>query len=214
VEKIVLPLEVELPPHYYALYLDILSRWLEYTGLVKPKLTEASATVSAGKTGYVDFWLPKDTACIGRVFELYFPTSRGIKFGWLVDARWAVPMHYFIPNRTYVEEGIFGRYWIKWYFLRLRYEAVDAGTMTVRTWSMLIDHDDLDMLLKLAEPLVAKFGVTMPPLPVVPFSPTSSSILIRRCPACKAELLEENGKVVRVAEWGRSYSDHACTVFA
>jgi hypothetical protein len=123
-----------------------------------------------------------------------------------------VPMHYFIPNKGYVEESVFGRYWIKYYFLRFHYEAMDSGTIIVRAWARLIKHDDLDKLMALLSPLAELFQVRYPPRRSPPS--VTGSKLIKRCPICGAELYEVDGKLVRKGSWGRAYSDHACPVFS
>jgi hypothetical protein len=125
---------------------------------------------------------------------------------------WTVPMHYFIPNKGYVEESVFGKYWIKWYFLRFHFEAFDSGTIVVRAWARLIDHKKLDKLLEIAAPLAEMFEVTYPPPRVTPA--VGGSKLIKECPICHAKLYEEDGKLIRVGSWGRSYSDHICPVFS
>ena len=204
---------VELKPYHYIFYIDTLLRWLEHIGIVTPTLIEIPITVDAGASGYVDFWLPKETACIERMYELYFPTSKGLKYGWMVDSttEWAVPKHYFIPNKSYTEESIFGKYWIKWYFLRFHYEAIDPGQIVIRTWARLIKHRDLDKLLRLASPLAEMFEVIYPPPRVTPL--VSSSELIKECRVCRAKMLREDDKIIRVGQWGRRFTDHRCEVF-
>jgi hypothetical protein len=208
-------LKVELPAYYYGFFLDALFRWLEHAGVVTPFLVEVPITVSAGEKSYGDLWLPPRIACIERVFEIHFPTSKGIRYGWMVDSveTFTVPMHYFIPNKGYVEESVFGRYWIKYYFLRFHYEAIDSGTIIVRAWARLIKHDDLDKLMELLSPLAELFQVRYPPRRSPPA--VTGSKLIKRCPVCGAELYEVDGRLVRKGSWGKvSYSDHICPVFS
>ena len=207
-------IRVELPPYNYLFYIDTLFRWLEHAGVVTPVIVEAPITVNAGDKGYADLWLPPNIACIERVFEVYFPTCKGIKYGWAVDSTsdYTVPMHYFIPNKGYVEESVFGKYWIKWYFLRFYYEAYDSGTIVVRAWARLISHDNLERMLKDAEPLAELLNVKFPPPRPVPT--VTASELIKKCPICRAEMLrKDDGTIVRIGKWGRSYTDHKCEVF-
>jgi len=204
---------IVLPPHHYAFYLEQLLRWLEHAGVIEPTIVEIPITVSAGAVGYADFWLPKGIACIERVFELSFPTSKGLKFGWMVDSttNWTVSKHYFIPNKGYMEESIFGKYWIKWYFLRFHYEAIDPGQITVRAWARLITHKQLDKLFEIAKPIAEMFQVKYPPPKATP--PTSSSTEIKECKVCGAKMFKVDEKIVRRGEWGKCYSDHDCEVF-
>jgi hypothetical protein len=205
---------VELPPHHYMFYLAELFRWLEHIGVVTPSLVEVPVTVSAGEKGYLDLWLPHNTACIEREFEVYFPYTMGLRYGWMVDSvtDYTVPMHFFIPNQGSVERSVFGKHWVKWYFLRFAYEAAESGTIVVRAWARLLSHDKLMELLELSKPLAAMFRVAWPPKRVRP-SPTASEV-VRVCPACGAKLLRtKDGRLVRVGEWGRSYTDHECQVF-
>lgn len=208
------PAKVELPAYYYCFFIDSLFRWLEHVGAVTPTIVEVPISVSAGDKGYIDLWLPPRTACIERVFEITFPTSKGIRYGWMVDStgEWTVPVHYFIPNKGYVEESIFGKYWIKWWFLRFYYEATDSGQIIVRAWARLIDHDRLEKLLSLMKPLADMLGIKFPPKRTVPA--VSASQLLKKCPICGAELLrKDDGTIVRIGKWGRSYTDHKCEVF-
>lgn len=207
------PLSVRLEPFHYAFYIDSLFRWLEHVGVVTPTIVEVPITVSAGEKGYLDLWLPPNTSCIERCFELHFPTSMGLRYGWMVDSvtDWTVPMHYFIPNKGYVEESVFGKHWIKWYFLRFHYEAIEAGRIVVRAWARLISHEDLKRLLELASPLAEMFRVRYPLRRERPL--VSYSELVRECPVCKAKLYRlSDGRLVRRGEWGRSYTDHECLV--
>ncbi len=206
--------KVRLEPYHYIFHIDTLFRWLEHIGVVTPTIVEVPITVSAGESGYVDLWLPSKKACIERVFELHFPTSKGIRYGWMVDSTtdWTVPMHYFMPNKGYVEESIFGHYWIKYYFLRFHYQAIDSGQIIVRAWARLIKHDDLERLLELASPLAKMFGVEYPKRRLMPS--VSSSELIKECPICKAKLYRlPDGRLYRKGEWGKSYLDHDCQIF-
>jgi len=209
-----LPGQVSLPAYHYAFYIDALFRWLEHAGVIVPTIVEVPITVTAGQSGYGDLWLPTGIACVERVFEIHFPTSRGIKYGWKVDSttEWTVPMHYFIPNKGYVEESVFGKYWIKWYFLRFHFEAIDSGTIVIRAWARLIDHKKLDKLLEIAAPLAEMFEVTYPPPRATPA--VGGSRLIKECPICHAKLYEEDGKLIRVGSWGTCYSSHKCEVFS
>lgn len=208
------PRAVDLKPHYYVFYLDELIRWLEHAGVVSPALVELSITLEAGSKGYVDLWLPRDTACIGRTYELHFPTSKGLRYGWMVDStlEFTVPMHYFIPNKGYVEESVFGRYWIKWYFLRFHYEALEPGQVIIRAWAKLIKHSDLDRLLTLMDPLAEVLQIKLPTSRAVPL-PTASEV-VKECKACGAKMLRSDDKIVRVGQWGRNYTDHECEVFS
>lgn len=206
--------EVELKPYHYAFYIDTLFRWLEHAGAITPTIVEAPITVSAGESGYVDLHLHKDIACIERTFELHFPTSKGLRYGWMVDSTtdWTVPMHYFIPNKGYVEESIFGHYWVKYYFLRFHYQAIDGGQIIIRAWARLIKHEDLQRLLDIASPLAEMFHVKYPLPRATPL--VSSSELIKECPVCKAKLYRlPDGRLYRKGEWARTYTSHDCTVF-
>ena len=208
------PPRLELPPYHYGFYIDTLFRWLEHAGVITPTIVEVPITVSAGQTGYGDLWLPSGIACVERCFEITFPTSKGIKYGWKVDSttEWTVPMHYFIPNKGYMEESVFGKYWVKWYFLRFHFEAIDSGQIVVRAWARLIKHENLDKIMELMSPLAEMFKVRYPPPRVTPT--VTGSEVIKVCPVCKARLLRTaDGRLVREGEWGRSYSDHACEVF-
>ncbi|MCR8463646.1 MAG: hypothetical protein NDP16_05845 [Crenarchaeota archaeon] len=215
VEKLIEKIQtVRLEPYHYLFYIDTLFRWLEHIGVVKPTIVEAPLSVSAGEKGYVDLWLPPNIACIERNFELHFPTSKGLRYGWMVDSTtdFTVPMHYFIPNKgSYVEESIFGHYWIKYYFLRFHYEAIDSGQIIIRAWARLISHDDLKTLFELTKPLAEMFGVRYPPQREKPH--VTSSELIKECPICGAKLYRlSDGKLLRKVNWGISYTDHDCLV--
>jgi len=206
--------EVKLPKWHYLFLLDELLKWLAHVGIITPKLVELRASVSAGDTGYIDLWLPGEVGCMGRFYEVYFPHSEGIKYGWMVDSgtEYTVAAHYFIPNSSYVERGVFGERWVKWWVLRFTYEAYEAGTITVRSWSQRVNHETLIALLGVLSPLLVELGFAMV---VVPRKRPilSYSEALRECPLCGAKLLEANGKVIRVGEWGKSYSDHPCEVF-
>ena len=204
---------VELRPYHYVFYIDTLFRWLEHVGVIVPTIVEAPITLGAGAKGYADLWLPGGIACVERTFELFFPTSRGLKYGWMVDSttEFTVPMHHFIPNKGYVEESVFGKYWIKWYFLRFHFEAIEPGQIVIRAWARLIKHRDLEKLLELASPLAEMFEVSYPPPRVTPL--VTGSETIKECKICGAKLLKVDDKTVRVGTWGRNYTDHECEVF-
>lgn len=209
-----LPAEVDKPVHAYIFELDALFRWLEHIGAVQPTIVEVPITVEKGEKGYADLWLPEGVACIERHFEIHFPYTKGIRYGWRVDdlTRYTVPMHYFIPNRAGVEENIFGRYWIKWRMLRFEYEAYESGTITIRAWARLVKHEILDRFLEYAKPLAEKLGLKLPPPRPTPQA--TSSELVRECKICGARLLKTaDGKLVREGRWARVYSDHECPVF-
>lgn len=210
---------VELPLYHYTFHIDTLFRWLEHFGLIEPNLVEVNFTVSAGEKGFVDLWLPWGKACVERYFEVYFPYIRGIKYGWMVDRTdiYTVPMHYFVPNSGSVEHNIFGRYWVKWWFLRFHYEAYENGTITIRAWARLIDHENAVKLLEISEKLYRrfKFKVVIPETARRPTTPPyiTYSEVVKQCPICGAKLIKKNGYVIRVGQWGKNYSDHDCPVF-
>jgi hypothetical protein len=66
--------------------------------------------------------------------------------------------------------------------------------------------------MKLLSPLAELFHVRYPPRRSPPT--VTGSKLIKECPICHAKLYEEDGKLIRVGSWGRSYSDHKCEVFS
>jgi len=203
---------VELPAYNYVFYLDSIFRWLEHAKIILPTIVEVPLTVSAGESGYCDLWLPENIACVERCFEVFFPSSRGLKYGWMVDSKtdYTVPKHLFIPNRGYVEESVFGKYWIKWYFLRFHYEAIDAGQIIVRAWARLIRHDLLEKLLDLAAPIAEMFELEFP---AKREKPSGSSPVVKKCSVCGAEIVKVDDKLIRRGVWGRSYTDHSCEVF-
>jgi len=205
---------LELPPHHYVFYLTELFRWLEHIGVITPTLVEVPVTVNAGEKGFLDLWLPQNIACVEREFEVYFPYTMGLRYGWMVDTvtDFTVPIHLFVPNSGSVERSVFGKYWIKWFFLRFAYEALESGTIVVRAWARFLTHDKLMELLELSKPLATMFRVTWPPKRTKPS--VTASELVKECPICGAKLLrKEDGTLVRIGQWGKSYSDHSCPVF-
>jgi intein/homing endonuclease len=149
--------------------------------------------------------------CGEREFEIYFPTSEGIKYGWLVDSttEYTLDPHYFIPNSGYVERWTFGRYWVKWWMLRFTYEAYSSGTITIRAAAKLTSHENMLRFLKYMEPLAKALGITIPlkrPKPMVVYSQ-----VIAECPICRAKLLRKDDQIVRVGTWGQVPS-HKCPI--
>jgi len=203
---------VRLPPWHYLYEVERFWVWLEHIGVVDEVLVESRIPVSAGEVGYVDLWLPEGFACGEREFEVYFPTSEGIRYGWMVDSTraYTVDPHRFIPNSGYVERWPFGRYWVKWWLLRFHYEAYASGTITVRAAAKLLSHGDMSRFLELMEPLARALGVVVPVRREGPF--VSYSEVVGECGVCGALLLRVDGKVVRVGRWGR-IPPHKCTVF-
>jgi hypothetical protein len=203
----------EIPDVSKLLYqVDVFWRWLEHIGVVDEVLIEVRIPVSAGESGYADLWLPPGLACGEREFEIYFPVSQGIRYGWMVDSttEYTVEPHLFIPNSGYVERWSFGRHWVKWWMLRFTYEAYETGTIVIRAAAKLVKHDDMTRFLELMEPLARALGLTIPPKrakPVVAYSK-----VIKECPVCGAKLLKVDDKIVRVGTWGRVPS-HKCPVF-
>ena len=184
---------------------------------------EIKFTVRRGEYGIVNLYLPPNKVCVTRHYQVYFPNVRKLRYGWKIDSltKWSVPMHYYVPNTDFGEIQIFGKNLIKWRFLRFEYEALESGTVKIRTEVELIDYSDLAKFLeeKLRQSKLAKIIKEIQVKPPLIEKPVIHGEKVIECTHCGAKMyreIDEKGReiVIRIGEWGRNYSDHQCQVFS